>query len=495
MKERQGRSYWLDYLRGFITILVVAHHSSLAYTTFASFNPQAYNASTHPIVDAVRSKGLDIFEDFNDVFFMSLMFLISGIFVAPSLARKGRRQFIRDRFRRLFIPFLIAVTFIMPIGYLASWRLAHGNYDLHDFIVDYIKIEHWPAGPPWFIGILFIFNCLVMPVWLPRLNRLNQRINKLSEKPWQFFGLAYLTTLVLFLPFVLIFGGSAWFGIGPIAFQLSRIVLYFGYFYIGMAIGASGPGSSTPQTTTAQTPTGAAQANPMQTPADATQASPMQTLTGVTQANLMQTPTGAAQASPMQTPTGAAQANPMQTPADTTQASPMQTPADTTQASPMQILTGAHQSGPLPNTLLSETSAVMRLWPVWVIGCIVAYTALKLAGGPIQNLEDHGLINETQARLLYRPIWSLSCAASCIAFITLFRRLFHRSFKFWESLSANAYGIYLVHYVFVLWIQYLLIPVSLSAVPKFFAAFLGSLALSWLFTALVRKIAVVSKYL
>ena len=88
-----NRAIWLDYLRAFITVLVVAHHSSLAYTTFASFNKAAYNASTHPIVDTVRSHGLDIFEDFNDVFFMSLMFLISGIFVLPALARKGSAHF------------------------------------------------------------------------------------------------------------------------------------------------------------------------------------------------------------------------------------------------------------------------------------------------------------------------------------------------------------------------------------------------------------------
>src|ERR1700733_16035156 len=79
MAKKGDRAIWLDYLRAFITVLVVAHHSSLAYTTFASFNKQAYNDSTHPIVDTVRSGALDIFEDFNDVFFMSLMFLISGI--------------------------------------------------------------------------------------------------------------------------------------------------------------------------------------------------------------------------------------------------------------------------------------------------------------------------------------------------------------------------------------------------------------------------------
>src|SRR5579872_6910479 len=94
MQPKQDRAVWLDYLRGFITVLVVAHHSSLAYTTFAAFNKQVYVASTHPVVDTARSIAMDLFEDFNDVFFMSMMFLISGIFVLPALARKGPRIFL-----------------------------------------------------------------------------------------------------------------------------------------------------------------------------------------------------------------------------------------------------------------------------------------------------------------------------------------------------------------------------------------------------------------
>lgn len=35
-----------------------------------------------------------------------------------------------------------------------------------------------------------------------------------------------------------------------------------------------------------------------------------------------------------------------------------------------------------------------------------------------------------------------------------------------DSLSANAYGIYLVHYVIVVWLQYALLDVALPAVAK-----------------------------
>ncbi len=85
----QNRNLWMDYLRTTITIMVVAHHSFLSYTTFASFDSQAYIRSTHPIVDVQRWVGLDIAVNFNDIFIMSLMFFIGGLFLIRSLNKKG----------------------------------------------------------------------------------------------------------------------------------------------------------------------------------------------------------------------------------------------------------------------------------------------------------------------------------------------------------------------------------------------------------------------
>lgn len=85
----ENRNVWIDYLRSYLTVLVVAHHSTLAYTTFASFDKEVYINSTHPIVDMERWIGLDIFVSFNDIFFMSLMFLIGGLFLSKSIMKKG----------------------------------------------------------------------------------------------------------------------------------------------------------------------------------------------------------------------------------------------------------------------------------------------------------------------------------------------------------------------------------------------------------------------
>ena len=53
------------------------------------------------------------------------------------------------------------------------------------------------------------------------------------------------------------------------------------------------------------------------------------------------------------------------------------------------------------------------------------------------------------------------------------------------SLSNHAYGIYLVHYVFVIWLQYLLLGVALFAIAKGLIVFTVTIVLSWLTTAAV----------
>ena len=65
----------------------------------------------------------------------------------------------------------------------------------------------------------------------------------------------------------------------------------------------------------------------------------------------------------------------------------------------------------------------------------------------------------------------------------------------WDSLAANAYGMYLVHYVFVTWIQFSLLPSSLPGLSKGVLVFASVLALSWATTAVLRRIPVVRRVL
>jgi len=115
------RDLSIDYLRTTLTLMVIAHHSSLAYTTWAVFDKEHVFRSTAPVVDSARWIVLNYAENFNDVFFMSLMFFVSGLFAYPAIRKHGCLNFACDRLLRLGLPFAISVSVFMPLALYASW--------------------------------------------------------------------------------------------------------------------------------------------------------------------------------------------------------------------------------------------------------------------------------------------------------------------------------------------------------------------------------------
>jgi len=81
----------LDRARTCITLLVLLHHSVVNYTHFGSG-------------DRMRWLGFDLVVLFNDSFFMACMFLLSGLFVHDSLARRGSLDYLARRAWRLACP-------------------------------------------------------------------------------------------------------------------------------------------------------------------------------------------------------------------------------------------------------------------------------------------------------------------------------------------------------------------------------------------------------
>ena len=125
-KPATSYNYALGYLRGVIVALVVAHHSALAYHPFAPPLPATLVAQPRwwmafPIVDSARWSFATILVGFNDIFFMSLMFFLSGLFFWQSLARKGSARFLRERLLRLGLPFVVAGALLAPLAYYPTW--------------------------------------------------------------------------------------------------------------------------------------------------------------------------------------------------------------------------------------------------------------------------------------------------------------------------------------------------------------------------------------
>lgn len=394
MEKALNRNLWVDYLRSALTVLVVAHHASLAYTTFAQFDKEAYIRSTHPIVDSKRWVGLDIFENFNDVFFMSLMFLIGGLFLVKSIAKKGNSAFIKDRFYRLLVPFITLGTLLMLIAHFPSYYMAKEDTDIVAYIKDFFVVEQWPVGPPWFIWILFVFNLLFV-LLSPIIRKISKNsgafISTLQNKPLLFSLLLWLITWLLYVPIAHNIGAGTWTGFGPFDFQLSRVLLYFGYFMLGV-------------------------------------------LMGTTDFN---------------------------------------------------------------QQLFSLSSPIVKKWWLWLLLALAVYIILIIVVSKeiLPDMVKANQLSSFSAWMIYFSIYTASCTLSSIAFITTFRKWIHTSFSWWDSLTANAYLIYLTHYLFLIWIQFFLLPYEMPAFLKFLITFIFSLALSWGLSILLRKIKIINQYL
>src|SRR3989440_949272 len=198
----------LNNLRGFAIVMVVAFHSFIAYlgsqpASQLPFDLPPYGWRANPIVDSARWFGFDLFCAFQYVYLMHLMFFLSGLFVWPSLSRKGGRRFLYDRFVRLGIPFAVGLYLLMPLAYYPVYRITAVDPSWSAFWSHWIALPFWPSGPMWFLWLLLLFNIAAAALfWLPP--RAGEALGGLSAKagshPGQFFIALVSISALAYLP-------------------------------------------------------------------------------------------------------------------------------------------------------------------------------------------------------------------------------------------------------------------------------------------------------
>src|SRR5262249_29333331 len=246
--SRRGYNVAIGYLRGFLVILVLAHHSAVAYfwgvpTSRAPLLKIPMLWRAFPVVDPHAPLALlTPFVRFNDTFFIALMFFVSGLFVWPSLMRKGHAPFLRDRFRRLGIPFLFAAAIVAPLAYYPSYLLAGGR-GVAGYLHDWLSLGDWPTGPAWFIWLLLAFDLMVGAIFVcaPGFgDALGRLAENAREQPVRFFAMFVAASMAAYVPMVAVFGPLAWTSIGPFQFQTAGLFHYAVYFFAGIGVGAYG---------------------------------------------------------------------------------------------------------------------------------------------------------------------------------------------------------------------------------------------------------------
>ncbi len=380
-----GRYVAFDYLRAFAVTLVLFHHAILAYTVFASLNLENPIATATPVVNGQRWLGFDLIVAFNDTFLMALLFFVSGLFVWQSLTGKGPRNYLKGRLKRLGLPFVIGVFFLIPLAYyparLEVGRITGTGVTYGEFWLGMIRSGFGTGGHLWFLWLLLAFNCLALLLYrfAPRhCDPVRGRLTALSGRPARFFGAVLGISIIVYPPMAILFGPLDWIGTGPFHAQTGRILLYLVYFSAGTAAGAWGLD---------------------------------------------------------------------------------------------RLASGSH--GPLA-----------KRWWGWLAVGLVAFMVFILLIAVVSD-QDRTLVSEIA--------FAVNCGAMVFAITGLFLRYAKRRNGILDRLSENAYGIYIVHYVFIIWLQYALLESPLAPGMKAIVVFAGTLTLSFGVVAVIRRIPAVAK--
>lgn len=153
MEKVKNRYFYLDNVRIFLTILVVLHHWAIANGAPGDWY------LTENYLKPVESVLLTMFIATNQSFFMGFFFMLAAYFITDSYNKKGGRKFIKDRMKRLGIPFLVYTFVISPaIRYLIYLFIKNKPSDIIEFLVEERNI--FSSGPLWFVELLLIFNVI-----------------------------------------------------------------------------------------------------------------------------------------------------------------------------------------------------------------------------------------------------------------------------------------------------------------------------------------------
>jgi hypothetical protein len=386
----------LNNLRGFVIVIVLAFHSVLAYLASLPdaafrFDSPPYQWQSFPVIDRERWLGFDLFCSLQDVYLISFMFFLSGLFVWSSLVRRGAWTFLHNRVLRLGLPFAWVVLLLIPLAYYPAYRITALDPSLTAFWRRWLALPFWPSGPPWFLWHLLILNiaaaglCWFAPKWGEFLGRLS---SSARAHPIRYFIGLVTASAVAYVPLAITFTPWEWYQFGPFAFQPSRPLHYAVYFLAGVGIGAHG----------------------------------------------------------------------------------------------------------LERGLLATDGALAQCWARWLAGALAAFLLwigaaaliVQQGGMPLFDLEQQKI--PLGLFIVASVCFVLACASSCFFFAAVFLRFATQRVRALESLSDNAYSMYLIHFVFVVWLQYLLLDVPLFAVAKAAIVFSCTLVLSWGTVAALRRI-------
>lgn len=216
--SKGNRIHWMDNLRTITILLVVLYHVGGVYES-AGLWGWFWIVDDPNTITWVGIVGI-IF----DIMVMPIMFFISGYLTPASLKKGTNWEFVKGKFKRLIIPWAIAVLTLIPLYkviFLYSRGLPQEHWSTY-FHFTNPNSQNWL----WFLPVLFAFDMLYL-----LLSKLKVNVANISLK-WAVVGI-FVIGLVYSFGIGGLLGFRSWTLTPLIDFENERLLLYFMVFLLG----------------------------------------------------------------------------------------------------------------------------------------------------------------------------------------------------------------------------------------------------------------------
>jgi hypothetical protein len=238
-----------------IIICVLVVHSGASYGTGVAFWP-FHEDNPSGIIDFLMFIG--------DVFLMAIMFFIAGYFVLPDLLKKGLWGFIKNKLKRLGLPWFVITVTVLPVldyihyvfnhikqslppaNFMEYWLLSMkkiGEFYVGwmDMSAYYYMTDSFYQRYVWFISLLLFF-CIIFGL-LHSVKKLlfKQKTGEIDLER-NIHKALFICSIIMIVLFGIIrftvypeFMDNGWFSLGNIIqFQCGKIVIYGCFFALGI---------------------------------------------------------------------------------------------------------------------------------------------------------------------------------------------------------------------------------------------------------------------
>ncbi len=152
--EASSRLLFVDSIRVYLTMLVIAHHLMIIYAGSGGWI--YYEGLQDDLTAALGGWFCAV----NQAYFMGLFLFVAAYFVPGAYDRKGPVKFLVDRLIRLGIPLVVYCWVLRPLLiYLGTTARSTSFWEW--YTGDYFRVYSvLGGGPLWFIEILLLFSIL-----------------------------------------------------------------------------------------------------------------------------------------------------------------------------------------------------------------------------------------------------------------------------------------------------------------------------------------------